>query len=54
MPVEERLRKKRPEIKSYFRTLFKPFAAFAVGEIIGEAVREHKIVPKEKYDEVYL
>ena len=44
------LRKIRPQIQMIFQDPYSSLSPrLTVGEIIGEAVRQHKIVPKEKY-----
>lgn len=49
---KKQLRKKRPEIQIVFQDPYSSLSPrLPVGEIIGEAVREHKIVPKEEYDD---
>lgn len=46
------LRKIRPKMQIIFQDPFSSLSPrLPVGEIIGEAVREHKIVEKEKYDD---
>lgn len=46
----EELRKLRPEIQLIFQDPFSSLSPrMPVGEIIGEAVREHHIVPKKEY-----
>ncbi|MBO5077867.1 MAG: ABC transporter ATP-binding protein [Clostridia bacterium] len=46
------LRKLRPKIQIIFQDPYSSLSPrLPVGEIIGEAVREHNIVPKDKYDE---
>lgn len=47
----KKLRAKRPEIQIVFQDPYSSLSPrLPVGEIIGEAVREHKIVSPEKYD----
>ena len=50
--TKEELRKKRPEFQIIFQD---PYSSLSprrpIAEIIGEGVREHKIVPPEEYDE---
>lgn len=49
---KEELRKIRPNIQIIFQDPFSSLSPrLPVGEIIGEAVREHNIVPKEEFDE---
>jgi peptide/nickel transport system ATP-binding protein len=49
---KEELRKKRPEIQIIFQDPFSSLSPrLPVGEIIGEAVREHGIVPEEEFDD---
>ena len=51
LPKHE-LRKIRPRIQIIFQDPYSSLSPrLPVGEIIGEAVREHNIVPPEKYDE---
>lgn len=46
------LRKLRPKMQIIFQDPFSSLSPrLPIGEIIGEAVRQHKIVPKEQYDE---
>lgn len=46
------LRKLRPKMQIVFQDPFSSLSPrLPVGEIIGEAVREHKIVPKEEYND---
>ena len=48
----EELRKMRPKIQIIFQDPYSSLSPrLPVGEIIGEAVREHGIVPEEEYDE---
>ncbi|MDD4839354.1 MAG: ABC transporter ATP-binding protein [Clostridia bacterium] len=48
----KKLRAKRPELQIVFQDPYSSLSPrLPVGEIIGEAVREHKIVPKDQYDE---
>ncbi|MBP5165947.1 MAG: ATP-binding cassette domain-containing protein [Oscillospiraceae bacterium] len=48
----EQLRKIRPKIQIIFQDPYSSLSPrLPIGEIIGEAVREHGIVPKEEYDE---
>ena len=47
----EELRKMRPKIQIIFQDPYSSLSPrLPVGEIIGEAVREHGIVPEEEYD----
>ncbi len=47
---KEELRRLRPEIQIIFQDPYSSLSPrMPVGEIIGEAVREHKIVPKREY-----
>ena len=47
---KRKLRKLRPEIQLIFQDPYSSLSPrMPVGEIIGEAVREHKIVPKKEY-----
>lgn len=49
---KEELRKIRPSIQIVFQDPFSSLSPrIPVGEIIGEGVREHKIVPPEEFDE---
>lgn len=49
---KEELRKVRPNIQIIFQDPFSSLSPrLPVGEIIGEGVREHGIVPKEEFDE---
>ncbi|MEG1633230.1 MAG: ABC transporter ATP-binding protein [Oscillospiraceae bacterium] len=49
---KEELRKLRPRIQIIFQDPYSSLSPrIPVGEIIGEAVREHNIVPKEDYDD---
>ncbi len=49
---KEELRKIRPNIQIIFQDPFSSLSPrLPVGEIIGEGVREHGIVPKEEFDE---
>lgn len=48
----EELRKLRPRMQIVFQDPYSSLSPrLPVGEIIGEAVREHKIVPKEEFDD---
>ena len=48
---KDELRKERPNIQIIFQDPYSSLSPrLPVGEIIGEAVREHKIVPLEEYD----
>ena len=48
----EELRKLRPRIQIIFQDPYSSLSPrIPVGEIIGEAVREHNIVPKEEFDD---
>ncbi|NCA67243.1 MAG: ABC transporter ATP-binding protein [Clostridia bacterium] len=48
---KKRLRAKRPELQIVFQDPYSSLSPrLPVGEIIGEAVREHKIVSKEQFD----
>lgn len=49
---KEELRKERPNIQIIFQDPYSSLSPrLPVGEIIGEAVREHHIVPEDEYDE---
>lgn len=49
---KEELRKERPNIQIIFQDPYSSLSPrLPVGEIIGEAVREHNIVPSEEFDE---
>jgi peptide/nickel transport system ATP-binding protein len=49
---KEELRKMRPRIQIVFQDPFSSLSPrLPIGEIIGEAVREHGIVPPEEYDD---
>ena len=49
---KEELRKKRPEFQIIFQDPYSSLSPrLPIAEIIGEGVREHKIVPPEEYDE---
>ncbi|MEG1612608.1 MAG: ABC transporter ATP-binding protein [Clostridia bacterium] len=49
---KKELRKMRPKMQIVFQDPYSSLSPrLPVGEIIGEAVREHKIVPKEGFDE---
>ncbi|HPD02338.1 MAG TPA: ATP-binding cassette domain-containing protein, partial [Clostridia bacterium] len=49
---KKELRQKRPEIQIVFQDPYSSLSPrLPVGEIIGEAVREHKIVPKAEFDD---
>jgi len=49
---KEELRNLRPKIQLIFQDPYSSLSPrMPVGEIIGEAVREHNIVPKEEYDD---
>ncbi|MBO7357906.1 MAG: ABC transporter ATP-binding protein [Lachnospiraceae bacterium] len=49
---KEELRKVRPQIQIIFQDPFSSLSPrLPVGEIIGEAVREHGIVPEEEFDD---
>ncbi len=49
---KEELRKERPNIQIIFQDPYSSLSPrLPIGEIIGEAVREHEIVPPEEYDE---
>ena len=51
----EELRKIRPRIQIIFQDPYSSLSPrIPVGEIIGEAVREHNIVPEEEYDDYVL
>ena len=48
----EELRRLRPRIQIIFQDPYSSLSPrIPVGEIIGEAVREHNIVPKEEFDD---
>ena len=48
----EELRRLRPKMQIIFQDPYSSLSPrLPVGEIIGEAVREHEIVPKEKYED---
>ena len=47
----EELRQIRPQMQIIFQDPFPACPPVVVGEIIGEAVREHKLVPPEEYDD---
>ena len=50
--TKEELRKKRPEFQIIFQDPYSSLSPrLPIAEIIGEGVREHKIVPPEEYDE---
>lgn len=49
---KEELRKERPNIQIIFQDPYSSLSPrLPVGEIIGEAVREHKIVPDDEFDD---
>ena len=49
---KDELRKERPNIQIIFQDPYSSLSPrLPVGEIIGEAVREHKIVPPEEFDD---
>ena len=49
---KEELRKMRPRMQIVFQDLYSSLSPrLPIGEIIGEAVREHKIVPPEEFDQ---
>ena len=49
---KKELRKLRPKMQIIYQDPFSSLSPrLPVGEIIGEAVREHKLVPKEEYDD---
>ena len=49
---KDELRKKRPEFQIIFQDPYSSLSPrLPIAEIIGEGVREHKIVPPEEYDE---
>ena len=49
---KDELRKERPNIQILFQDPYSSLSPrLPVGEIIGEAVREHKIVPPEEFDD---
>ena len=49
---KEELRKIRPKIQIIFQDPFSSLSPrLPIGEIIGEGVREHEIVPKEEFDD---
>lgn len=50
--TKEELRRERPKIQIIFQDPYSSLSPrLPVGEIIGEAVKEHNIVPKEEYDD---
>ena len=50
--TKEELRKMRPRMQIVFQDPYSSLSPrLPIGEIIGEAVREHKIVPQEEFDD---
>ena len=51
----EKLRRMRPQFQMIFQDPYSSLSPrMTVGEIVGEAVRQHKIVPPEEYDDYIL